>query len=52
MIEEMLSSMSELPATAHVRESASSEWDALFHSQNRSDAMALRMLMQSHPSIP
>ena len=52
MVEELLSSMSELPATAHVRERASSEWDYLFHSQNRSDAMALRVLMQIHPEHP
>jgi uncharacterized protein YfaS (alpha-2-macroglobulin family) len=52
MVEELLSSMSELPATAHVRESRSSEWDHLFHSQNRSDAMALRVLMQIRPEHP
>jgi hypothetical protein len=52
MLEELLSSVSELPATAHVRESRSSEWDYLFHSQNRSDAMALRVLMQTRPEHP
>ena len=52
MVEELLSSTSELPATAHVRESASSEWNYLFHSQNRSDAMALRALMQIRPEHP
>jgi len=52
MVGELLSSMSELPASAHVRESARSEWDYLFHSQNRSDAMALRVLMQIHPEHP
>jgi uncharacterized protein YfaS (alpha-2-macroglobulin family) len=52
MVEELLSSVRELPATAHVRESASSEWDYLFHSQNRSDAMALRVLMQIRPEHP
>ena len=52
LLEELLSSVSELPATAHVRESASSEWDYLFHSQNRSDAMTLRVLMQIRPEHP
>ena len=52
MLEELFSSVSELPASAHLRESASSEWDYLFHSQNRSDAMALRVLMQIRPEHP
>jgi uncharacterized protein YfaS (alpha-2-macroglobulin family) len=52
MLEELLSSVSELPATAHMREGETSEWDFLFHSQNRSDAMALRVLMQGRPEHP
>jgi alpha-2-macroglobulin len=52
MVEQLLSSVSELPATAHVRESGGAEWDFLFHSQNRSDAIALRVLMQGRPEHP
>jgi len=52
LVEELLSSINELPATAHVRGSASSQWDFLFHSQNRSDSMALRVLMQMRPEHP
>ncbi len=52
MVEELLSSMTELPATAHVRANPRSEWDYFFDSQNRSDAMALRALMQVRPEHP
>jgi len=52
MVEELLSSMTELPATAHVRETSNSAWHELFDSQSRSDAIALRVLMQVRPEHP
>lgn len=52
LLEELVSSTSELPATAHVHEIASSAWDDLFHSQHRSDAMALRALLHARPDHP
>jgi uncharacterized protein YfaS (alpha-2-macroglobulin family) len=52
LVEELVSGTSELAGTAHVRDAASSEWDDLFHSQHRSDAMALRALLQARPDHP
>jgi uncharacterized protein YfaS (alpha-2-macroglobulin family) len=52
LVEELVSGTSELAGTAHVRDTTSSEWDDLFHSQNRSDAMTLRALLQARPDHP
>ena len=49
MVEELLGSISELPATAHVREVNWWGLDQVFHSETRSDAMALLALLQALP---
>jgi alpha-2-macroglobulin len=49
LLEELLASVSELPAAAHVREGQESRWEYLFHSPSRSDAMALHAMLQLRP---
>ena len=49
MMDELLGSFSELPATAHVREQRALDLEPYFHSESRTDAMALLALMQVQP---
>jgi uncharacterized protein YfaS (alpha-2-macroglobulin family) len=52
LVAELLALASELPATAHLREIETARWDYLFHSQGRSDAMALFALLAAKPDHP
>jgi Large extracellular alpha-helical protein len=49
MTDELLAGISELPATAHVREVNWYGSEQVFHSEARSDAMALLALLQTRP---
>jgi len=53
--QELLGTLGELPATAHVNEVTAARMDALFYSSARSDAMVLSALLRTrrdHPLIP
>lgn len=49
---ELLGTIGELPASAHVNEVSTSSMDVLFHSSARSDAMVLLTLLRTHRDHP